>query len=239
MSSKILIDVLETGVWGTVGPQMKEAGNILAEYLNMKYALITHSKTGALEALLRAYEITYGDKVIVASYSDPMDSLTVAAIGATPVFVDAISPETVSNAKAIIIDGPCDGKLAKTLKEKNILCIVNAGADLKMKICSCADAVVYDLSPYIGKGGAIVTNDKICYFGVFAYHTCGRSVEADSTALEYDKIIGGDFRITEWHACLLKEALTKTYEITPREFKDMKNQPFFKSDYVKKLTGKI
>jgi len=229
MSTKILLDVLSSGTWGTVGPHMMEAGTVLAEHLNMKHALITHSKTMALETLLRALEITCGDKVAVASYSDPIDSLTVAAVGAEPVFFDNI--DEVNNVKAVISDGPIN------LANKDVILILNAGSDLKLDY-SNAHAVVYDLDPYIGKGGAVVTNDWDCYCGAYAYHTCGRIIGGSSTTLQFDKIIGGDFRITEWHACLLKDALEKDVEIKPREFKNMKNQPFFSSSYFKKLTGR-
>ena len=239
MTSNILLDVLSSGTWGTVGPRMFEAGNLLAGYLNMKYALITHSRTSALEVLLRAMEITYGDKVITASYSDPMDSLTAAAVGAEPVFADidyntgTISPDSVEariksevNVKAVIADiiggNPCDAaELARICKENDILFILNAGDGVGtmlngIEICSYADAVVYDLSVGglldIGKGGAVVTNGQNCYYSSYSYHTCGRSIGGDTTALEFDKIIGGDFRVTEWHACLLREALEKAGE---------------------------
>jgi len=209
---------------------MMEAGSVLAEYLNMKYALITYSKTSALEVLLRSLEITCGDKVAVASYSDPIDSLTAAAVGAEPVFVDNF--DDVNDVKAVISDKPVD------LKNKDIILIINAGSDLKLD-CSNARAVVYDLDPYIGKGGAVVTNDQDCYYSAYSYHTCGRSIGGGSTTLQFDKIIGGDFRITEWHACLLKESLENAPESTPRKFKNMQNQPFFSSEYFKKLTGRV
>ncbi|MBQ7050830.1 MAG: DegT/DnrJ/EryC1/StrS family aminotransferase, partial [Firmicutes bacterium] len=91
---KQLLDILDHE-WGTIGPKSLEAGKALASYCGLQYGLTLFSASAAFEAALRGQSIGFGDQVIVAAYGDPLESMTTALVGATPVFAD-IDPETLT-----------------------------------------------------------------------------------------------------------------------------------------------
>ena len=94
LEQKQLIEILDRA-WGTIGPKSLEAGKALASYCGVQYGLTLFSASVALEAALRGQNIGYGDQIIMAAYGDPLESMTTALVGATPVFAD-IDPETLT-----------------------------------------------------------------------------------------------------------------------------------------------
>ena len=86
---KIENEVLESGVWGTMGAKSISAGQTLAKCVGAKYALFCHSNDGAYESFLRycGKRLTeYGDCVVVGESSYPSDCLVALCVGSSPLF---------------------------------------------------------------------------------------------------------------------------------------------------------
>lgn len=76
-----------------MGPEIAELETILAEYVGVKHCLTVASGTDSLEIALRALNIGPGDEVITVPFSWISTAEVIAAVGATPVFID-IEPDT-------------------------------------------------------------------------------------------------------------------------------------------------
>ena len=252
------------GIWGTIGPCFVNACRRMESYSGAKHALLVHSAQAALEAILRAKNIGFGDQVIVARWSDPVDSMTAAALGAVPVFADVpqcaplLTPTAVSacvteKTRCVIADVPTDpagiAELSRFCKEKELCLVLNLGDiwDLTLEglpIHSYGCAAFVDMSQGcavdLGLAGAVLSDNTPDFRLIYARHDCGRD-PGDGASLTFDDILGGDLRIAEWQASLLPGKLE---EITPatslrQRLADMANAPFWQDPYYKKLTGEI
>ena len=232
------------GQWGTIGPCFLGANQAIAQFAGVQHALVTFSASAALETVLRAKNIGFGDGV---------------AVGATPVFVGKGQQEglTVSQlsgqqVKAVIADYPCDvADLSTYCKDKNIYFILNLGDTWGAKengqsVCCMADACVVDMSQGcaldLGLCGGVLTDSKEDFDLFYAYHNCGRPM-GDGATLTFDDIVGGDLRVAEFQASMIPKRLVQLAELTKEQAVSAKRNrafmakaPFFQSDYYKKLT---
>ncbi|MDD4772472.1 MAG: DegT/DnrJ/EryC1/StrS family aminotransferase, partial [Eubacteriales bacterium] len=197
--------------------------------------LLTHSSSAVYETVLRSFEPAHGDFIIASALSDPMLSLVAVCMGVSPVFCD-IEPDAVtisaksleetlnnidiSRVKAVVIDFPGGvipdiAAIAMICKNRRLPLVFNAGDAFNAlydtgPLTQYADAVIYDLGSNsalnIGNGGAVLTDNPDIYTGASAYHHCGNSVDVGSS-LDLKDIAGGDFRITEFQACLVEETI--------------------------------
>ncbi len=263
-----LIEILD-GAWGTIGPKSLEAGRALASYCGLQYGLTLFSASAALEAVLRGQNIGYGDQVIVAAYGDPLESMTAALVGATPVFADidaetlTLRAETVAaklnaHTRAVIM-GLHAGKtdhvkaVAEVCREHDVVFILNLSDAFGAKVEGEPAAKFADLSIInmeegklldVGLAGAIVCNTEELFQQCFSIHNCGRPLGAGST-LSFDKVLGSDLRIAEWQASLIGGRLEqydadwKAGKRSVAGYQLMYNQPVWSSDYYKKQTGSL
>ena len=268
LEQKQLIEILDRA-WGTIGPKSLEAGKALASYCGVQYGLTLFSASVALEAALRGQNIGYGDQIIMAAYGDPLESMTTALVGATPVFAD-IDPETLTltaeTAEAkltvytrAIIMGLQAGNtahvkaVAELCREKGLLFILNLddafGAQVEgepvakladLSIINMADGKLLD----VGLAGAIVCESEEVFQQCFSIHNCGRPLGAGST-LSFDQVLGSDLRIAEWQASLISGRLEqydadwKAGKRSANGYALMYNQPVWSSEYYKKQTGSL
>ncbi len=263
-----LLEILD-GAWGTIGPKSLEAGKALASYCGLQYGLTLFSASAALEAALRGQNIGYGDQVIVAAYGDPLESMTTAMVGATPVFADidaeamTLSAETVeakltAYTRAVIM-GLHAGKtahvkaVAEVCREHGVVFILNLsdafGAEVEGEpAAKFADLSIINMEEGklldVGLAGAIVCNTEELFQQCFSIHNCGRPLGAGST-LSFDKVLGSDLRIAEWQASLIGSRLEQ-YDVDWKAGKRsesgyvlMYDQPVWSSDYYKKQTGSL
>lgn len=93
--------VLEHGQY-IMGPEISELESVLAGYVDVKHCIAVASGTDSLEIALRALDIGQGDEVITVPFSWISTAEVIAAVGATPVFID-IEPGTF-NMKADLLD---------------------------------------------------------------------------------------------------------------------------------------
>ena len=226
-----LLKVLD-GAWGTIGPEFLAANEELAAFAGCKKALCVFSASAALETVLRAHNIGRGDEVIVAAWSDPVDSMTCAAVGAVPVFADvdektltlpvsSVETALTERTRVVIADlpggNPCDAPaLSHFCREHGLLFIINlsdcwgteAGG---RKIRKYADAAFADFGDGrladAGLAGAVLTDDADAFEKYYAYHNCGRPQNAGAS-LSFDAILGGDLRIAEWQCSLIRSRIS-------------------------------
>ncbi|MCR9132606.1 MAG: DegT/DnrJ/EryC1/StrS family aminotransferase [bacterium] len=79
--------VLEHGQY-IMGPEIDELETLLADYVGVKHCVTVASGTDSLEIALRAMNIGPGDEVITVPFSWISTAEVIAAVGATPVFID-------------------------------------------------------------------------------------------------------------------------------------------------------
>ena len=157
MDMQRLIDtemqVLNSGVWGTIGKYSVSAAKALAEYSGAKFGLLCHSYDAAYEAVLRHFGARFGasqtsDATVVGEISAPSDSLVAVCVNSTPVFADVcdtcgmIKPKLLADllesielpVRAVVLDYLVgrkeDYKLARVYeicRAKNIPLILNVG----------------------------------------------------------------------------------------------------------------
>ena len=252
-AEKAEISVLESGVWGTVGPHSLKAAALLSEYAGSEYGLLCHSADAAYEAALRHFGAFAGEKVAVPEICRPSDALIPLVTGADVIFLPA--PDGVLNAERIyeipeddlpvcavadLTDRP-DSLPLKEIRsacaERKIPLILNAGGLIGRKWngqppAALADAVIYSLGEgsaiNAGGGGFLASNSADVFGGAFAWHNCGRS-PGEAATIDISGIIGGDFRVTEWIAAMA-ETITETGDFAPPAptvLVDMKSQPVF------------
>ena len=82
-----ILEVIESSHFIS-GPKVKELETELAEYVGVKHCVTCANGTDALEIVLRAWGIGAGDAVFVPSFTFMSTAEVVAAVGATPVFID-------------------------------------------------------------------------------------------------------------------------------------------------------
>lgn len=234
---KAALEKVLGSAWGTIGPEFVQSGKAMAAYCKTAYGLTVFSASAAMETVLRAMNIGFGDEVIVASYSNPLDSMVTSAVGAAPVFAD-VCGETLTltceqiekcrtvKTKAVIADLPagnaCDAKsLSAYCRNHHLYLIINMDDSFQTEfegvpIAKYADAAVADLSQgkalSIGEGGAVLTDNEELFHLFFAYHNCGRPF-GEGCTLAFDELIGGDLRIAEWQACLIAGRLQEAERI--------------------------
>ncbi|MBQ7320893.1 MAG: DegT/DnrJ/EryC1/StrS family aminotransferase [Clostridia bacterium] len=126
------LEVLNSGVWGTIAPHSTSAAKALAEYTGGKYGLLCHSADAAYDAVLRHLGARFagqphGDVVIVGERSMPSDSLVALCVGAEPIFAsvcgrcDMITPDGLREAltsaalpiRAAVLDYYAEGEMAE------------------------------------------------------------------------------------------------------------------------------
>ena len=82
-----ILETLRSGIY-IGGEQVKLFEKEFASFCNRKYGISCGNGTDALVLVLRALGVGYGDEVITASFTFYATAESIAAVGATPVFVD-------------------------------------------------------------------------------------------------------------------------------------------------------
>lgn len=192
------LQVLHSGKY-ILGEEVAQFEREFAIYCGAKYAVGVGNGTDALVIALLAAGVGQGDEVITCAMSFFATAEAIAAVGATPVFVDCtsdtyvidvqmIEQKVTERTKAIIpvhIYGQCAdmGKINEIAKRHHLYviedCAQAAGAEYKGKRAgSMGDMGCVSFFPTknlgcAGDGGMIVTNDVELYNLCQAYRVHG------------------------------------------------------------------
>ena len=172
--------------WFIRGEYCEKFEQEFAAYCGVKYCVGCGNGLDALYLILRAYDITYGDEVIVPSNTFIATALAVTYTGATPIFVEpdistyTIDPKRIqekitARTKAIIVvhlyGQAADMDAVNEIAQANHLLVIEDaaqahGAEYKnKKTGGLGDAAAFSFYPgknlgALGDAGAITTNDK-------------------------------------------------------------------------------
>jgi dTDP-4-amino-4,6-dideoxygalactose transaminase len=180
-----ILETLRSGIY-IGGEQVKLFEKEFASFCNRKYGISCGNGTDALVLVLRALGVGYGDEVITASFTFYATAESIAAVGATPVFVDVdektycidaskIEERITEKTKAILpvhIYGQCaDMDAVNAIAKKHGLFVIEdcaqaVGSTYKGKPAgSLSDAGCFSFFPTKtlganGDGGMIVTGNE-------------------------------------------------------------------------------
>lgn len=202
----IVLKVLASGAY-ILGDTVKAFEEAYADYIDVNYAVGVGNGTDALVIALKSLNIGKADEVITTAMSFFATAEAIAAVGATPVFVDCtedtflIDPQKIEEkitvkTKAIIpvhLYGQCaDMDTILGIAEKYKLYVIEdaaqaAGAEYKgKKAGSMGDIGCFSFFPTknlgcAGDGGIIVTNQKSVYRKSRAYRVHGSGLDGQFT----------------------------------------------------------
>lgn len=251
--------VLESGVWGAGGQDVKQFEERFATYQDAKYGVAVTSGTTAIEIALRACGIGCGDEVITTPYTFMATATSILYVNAIPIFVDIepdtynIDPEKIEKAitektKAILpvhIGGrPANMSEIMRIAEKYDLRVIEDacqawGAEwMGRRVGGFGDFGCFSfyLSKNItsGEGGVIITKDHELYVKAWSLHNCGRLPEK---AWYEHYLPGTNYRMTAFQAAILLAQLERFDEHTRKRAENAEylNSKLSKIDGLKPL----
>ncbi len=220
-----LIEVLNSRNWGTLGPKVLEFEEKFSTFINVSHAQTVSNGTTALEIVLRALNIGYGDEVIVPPYTFMATITAVLIVNATPIFVDidpntncidaekieaAITPRTKAIIPVHISGTPSNmDRIMKIAEAYDLYVIEDAsqahGSEWEGKKLGSIGTVgtfSFQLSKNMtsGEGGIITTNNKELADACWSIHHVGRRRD-DEWYRHYR--LSTNARMTEWQAAIL------------------------------------
>jgi len=225
-----LKEVLESGQWGVGSPYIEEFEKAFAEFVGVAHCGSCVNGTEAITVALRAGGIRQGDEVLTSPYTFIGTITPVMGMGAIPRFVDIsekdylmdtdrLKGEINENTKAIIpvhIAGcPVNmDRILEVAKRHDLLvvedCAQAHGAEWRGKrVGSLGHLGTFSFQTSknmsSGEGGAVTTNDKDLWRGIFAAKNCGRVPEGVWYGHES---YGTNLRLSAFQAVILKEQIS-------------------------------
>lgn len=236
-----LLQVLESGNWGGYpfpNALADEFARRFAAFQGARYGCAVANGTIALLAALQAAGIRFGDEVIVPAYTWDGTAAAVLFAGGVPIFAD-IDPDTycldveaarkaiTARTRAVI-----PVHLAMRFADMDPLLALAAEHGLTV-IEDCAhahggqykgrgagsmgDAGCFSFQSSklmtAGEGGAVITSRLDLFELVQSYTNCGRASDTDQFKR---RVVGSNYRITEFQAALLLGQLERLPELAER-----------------------
>lgn len=235
---------LRNGHW-----KAKELEAEVRQYTCAKYAHAVSSGSTAVQSMLAAAGIGYGDEVIVPpfTYIAPVEAVLWA--GALPVFaeldetlclsVEGIRKAITPRTKAVLVVHMCGaaadiGAIQELCNEQGITLVEDAGQALgafykgkSVGLFGKAGAFSFDFFKITtaGEGGLTITNDEEVYHHLEQVSDHGHDHTGSNRGMEQHPILGSNFRISELHAAVGLAQMRKIREV--REAK-RKNKAYLK-----------
>ncbi|MEM3383428.1 MAG: DegT/DnrJ/EryC1/StrS family aminotransferase [Nitrososphaerales archaeon] len=231
---------------------VREFEKNLAKFVGVKHAIAVNSGTSALLASLIALDISYGDEVLIPSFTFIATANIVLARGARPVFVDInledytmdindLERKITSRSKAIIPvhlyghPSNMDG-IIKLAKEHDLFVIEDAAQSLGSSYKDNKTGSIGNLGCFsfystkvitCGEGGAITTNDDDLYIKLKKIRNHG------ITAYYNPDVLGLNLRMPEMEAALINVQMKKIESFLEKRRKNAK----ILSEYLEGLKG--
>ncbi len=229
-----LCRVLDSGIWGSMGPFSEQFSAEYSRFCQVKHTLPVINGTVSLEIILRALGIGRGDEVIVPPYTFAASVTSIVSVGAVPVFAD-IDPETytldAAAAEAVItpktraviavhLGGrPFDVDAVSMLCRRHGLHLIEDaahahGSEWKgQRVGSLGTVASFSFQASknlsCGEGGAITTNDDDLYKALWSIHNNGRSYTEEKRFHYVFDSLGTNARMAEWQAAVLLARMEK------------------------------
>jgi dTDP-4-amino-4,6-dideoxygalactose transaminase len=234
-----LLEVLRSGLWWYMGG--KNGTTFEKEFVRFqdaRYGVACTNGTAALEICLRSLGIGYGDEVIVPPYTFIATASAVLAVGAIPVFVDIeadtlnmdparIEPAITARTRAIIAvhvagrPADLDGVIA--VAQRHRLAVIEDAAQAhaaawrgrRVGAIGTMGTFSFQASKNLnsGEGGMILTDDEELSEAAWSVMNVGRT----RTGRRHEHSgLGGNYRITEFQAALLRCQMKRLPEQTAR-----------------------
>jgi len=238
-----LREVLESRAWWRdAGTRTTKFERDFAEFHQAKHGIAVTNGTHALEVVIAALGIGFGDEVIVPNYTFVATASAVLFAGALPVLVD-VEPETycldpdlteaaiTPQTKAIIAvhmgGHPADLDRLESIAQKHGLVLVEDCAHAHGSIWNgrrigntgVAGTFSFQQSKLMtaGEGGVIVCNDDDFERLARSAHDCGRLPgEWFYSHFSY----GSNYRLSEWQGAILSVQLERLEEQTLRRHRN-------------------
>jgi len=229
--------VMRSGNWSYVGPLELEFARKFAKFQDATYGICTNGGTQALEVALKATGVVAGDEVILPVVTFYASAAPVFFCGAVPVLVDidpetyCIDPDEVEKAitaktKAIM---PVHlghrmadmDRIMEIAKSHGLVVVEDCAHAHGMKwknrgAGSIGDAAGFSFQQSktmtCGEGGIVLTNSAEVNELSHAYVNCGRfdpKFAAKPGQVPTQRVLGYNYRITEFQAAILLEQLKR------------------------------
>jgi dTDP-4-amino-4,6-dideoxygalactose transaminase len=233
--------VLESRNWGGYpfpNQLASEFASEFAAYHGAKYGCCVANGTIALVIALQAAGIKYGDEVIVPAYTWDGTAAAVLFAGGIPVFADidpdtycldiesarrAITPRTRAVIPVHLAMRFADmDALLKLADERKLLVIedcahVHGGEYKGRGAGSMGDLGCFSFQSSkimtAGEGGMVITSRLDCFELVQSIVNCGRASATDQFK---KRVLGSNYRITEFQAAILLGQLEQLPELAAR-----------------------
>ena len=221
-------ETLDKHVWGTVGPESKEAARSFAALLGRDAALFCSYHAGAAETVLRALELCHGDEVILPAVCSPFLKEAVEAVGAKPVFceVDETLTMRAENLAFCRTDKTqavfCEQSLGYVCNMPEIRRFTKEHDLPLIDVTSSPYATRFDDKPTaeyadivlaalpVQNTGVLVTDEE--FIGkLYAAHHCGNPY-GHPGGLNTGVCLGGDMRIDEFRPTIIRYLITAADE---------------------------
>lgn len=222
---RAFLRVLDSG-WYILGSEVESFEKALAKYLGVKYCVGVGNGLEALQIALMTLEVGKGDEVITTPISALATTLSIMAVGATPIFIDinergqidaakierAITKRTKAVIPVDLYGQPADLiEIKRVCKKHKLYLIEDAaqahGATLNRKrLGTYGDIGCFSFYPTknlgtFGDGGALVTDNK-------KYAETFRVLRDYGQSSKYvHSLYGLNSRLDELHAALLRVKL--------------------------------
>jgi len=237
--------VLESRNWGGYpfpNHLASEFAREFAEYHGAKYGVCLVNGTIALVVALQAAGLQFGDEVIVPAYTWDGTAAAVLFAGGVPVFADvdpdtycldvectrqAITPRTraIIPVHLAMRFTEMDGLLKLAAEHKLVIiedCAHAHGGQYKGRGAgSMGDLGCFSFQSSkimtAGEGGIVITSRLDCHEVVQSVVNCGRASVTD----QYKKrVLGSNYRITEFQAAILQGQLEQLPELAARRVRN-------------------
>ena len=223
------------------GLMVREFEKSLAKFVGVKHAIAVNSGTSALMASLIALDISYGDEVLMPSFTFVATASAVLARGAKPVFVDINLDDYTMNmdnlerkinnrSKAIIpvhlYGHPADmNSITKLAREHDLYVIEDVAQSLGSSYKGNQTGSIGDLGCFsfystkvvtCGEGGAITTNDDNLYYKLKKIRNHGMAIAHNP------EVLGLNLRMPEMEAALINAQMRRINSFLERRRKNAK-----------------
>ncbi len=236
---RALLEVLHSNAWWYVeGKQGVAFETEFAAFQDAKYGVACTNGSAALEIALRALGIGCGDEVIVPPYTFVATASAVLSVSATPVFADidgdtlnidpacieaAITPRTRAVIPVHMAGRPADMDGVLDVARRHNLFVIedaaqaHAAAWRGTKVGALGDLGTFSFQASknlnAGEGGLIVSNNEEYADAAWSVKNVGR---VRSGRWYEHRVLGSNFRMTEFQSAILRAQLKRLPEQTAR-----------------------